>query len=33
MNSIKERLNFNGLLEMMWNYLDFVRVFTKPKGE
>jgi len=25
--------NFDELLEMMWNYLDLVRIYTKPKGQ
>ncbi len=25
--------NFDDLLEMMWVYLDLVRIYTKPKGQ
>ena len=25
--------NLDGLVEMMWEYLDLVRVYTKPKGQ
>ncbi len=25
--------NLDGLVEMAWEYLDLVRVYTKPKGE
>lgn len=24
--------NLDGLLEMVWEYLDLVRVYTKPRG-
>lgn len=29
--SVKE-WNLDGLLEMAWEYLDLVRIYTKPKG-
>ena len=25
--------NFDDLLEKMWDYLDLVRIYTKPKGQ
>lgn len=25
--------NLDGLVEMIWEYLDLVRVYTKPKGK
>jgi len=27
------RWNFDELLETMWDYLDLVRIYTKPKGQ
>jgi hypothetical protein len=30
--SAHQMWNMDGLLEMMWEYLDLVRIYTKPKG-
>eukprot|EP00232_Nephroselmis_pyriformis_P026610 CAMPEP_0182855156 /NCGR_PEP_ID=MMETSP0034_2-20130328/1679_1 /TAXON_ID=156128 /ORGANISM="Nephroselmis pyriformis, Strain CCMP717" /LENGTH=364 /DNA_ID=CAMNT_0024986087 /DNA_START=55 /DNA_END=1149 /DNA_ORIENTATION=+ len=30
--SAHQEWNLDGLLEMVWEYLDLVRIFTKPKG-
>lgn len=31
--SAHHRWNFDGLLEKMWEYLDLLRIFTKPRGQ
>jgi ribosome-interacting GTPase 1 len=31
-NSAHLEWNLDGLLEMVWEYLDLVRLYTKPKG-
>ena len=31
--SAYKRWNFEELYETMWNYLEFIRVYTKPKVE
>jgi len=30
--SAKDEWNLDGLLETMWEYLDLIRIYTKPKG-
>uniref|UniRef100_A0A6B2G5R4 Developmentally-regulated GTP-binding protein 1 n=1 Tax=Myxobolus squamalis TaxID=59785 RepID=A0A6B2G5R4_MYXSQ len=30
--SAHHRWNFDDLLEMIWNYLDLIRIYTKPRG-
>lgn len=27
------QLNLDGLLEKIWEYLDLIRIYTKPKGQ
>jgi len=31
--SAKDEWNFDELLEKMWEYLDLIRIYTKPKGQ
>ena len=30
--SAKDEWNLDGLMEAMWEYLDLIRIYTKPKG-
>ena len=30
--SAQKEWNFEELYETIWDYLDFVRIYTKPKG-
>ena len=31
--SLQERLNLDHLLDKVWEYLDFLRIYTKPRGK
>ena len=31
--SAKDEWNFDELLEKVWEYLDLLRIYTKPKGQ
>ena len=31
--SAHHKWNFDDLLETLWEYLDFTRIYTKPKGQ
>ena len=31
--SAKDEWNFDELMEKMWEYLDLIRIYTKPKGQ
>ena len=30
--SAKDEWNFDELMEKIWDYLDLIRIYTKPKG-
>lgn len=31
--SAKDEWNFDGLMDKIWEYLDLIRIYTKPKGQ
>lgn len=31
--SCQEKLNLDYLLDKIWEYLDFIRIYTKPRGK
>ena len=31
--SAKDEWNFDELMEKVWEYLDLIRIYTKPKGQ
>ena len=31
--SARDKWNFDELMEKMWEYLDLIRIYTKPKGQ
>ena len=31
--SAKDKWNFDELMEKIWEYLDLIRIYTKPKGQ
>ena len=31
--SAKDEWNFDELMEKIWDYLDLIRIYTKPKGQ